>query len=153
MLKLRLNRQFRIVTLLSFAIAVALLSASRLTSSAYASELVYTPTNPSFGGNPVNGNILLNNASAQNDHKDPSLEEDLNALDDFNERLQRSLLTRLTRSVTSSIIDDSGGLIPGTTITTDFIIDVVDEGGGNLSVTTTDRNTGDQTVFFVEAGS
>ena len=38
---------------------------------AQATELVYTPVNPSFGGNPLNGTWLLNNAQAQNDHDDP----------------------------------------------------------------------------------
>ena len=40
-----------------------------------ATELVYTPVNPSFGGNPLNGTWLLNNAQAQNDHDDPDLKK------------------------------------------------------------------------------
>jgi curli production assembly/transport component CsgF len=32
---------------------------------ANASQLVYRPTNPSFGGDPLNGNWLLSQASAQ----------------------------------------------------------------------------------------
>lgn len=39
---------------------------------ASATELVHTPVNPAFGGNPLNGTWLLNNAQAQNDHDDPS---------------------------------------------------------------------------------
>jgi curli production assembly/transport component CsgF len=31
-----------------------------------ASSLIYTPINPSFGGNPQNGPVLLNEANAQN---------------------------------------------------------------------------------------
>lgn len=34
-------------------------------TAAGASELVYTPTNPSLGGNPLNGNWLLSQATAQ----------------------------------------------------------------------------------------
>jgi curli production assembly/transport component CsgF len=33
--------------------------------SSYASQLVYKPINPSFGGDPQNGNWLLSQASAQ----------------------------------------------------------------------------------------
>ncbi|MCK8780054.1 curli assembly protein CsgF [Rhizobium sp. NTR19] len=33
--------------------------------SAQASQLVYRPTNPSLGGDPLNGNWLLSQASAQ----------------------------------------------------------------------------------------
>ena len=41
--------------------------------AAQATELVYTPVNPAFGGNPLNGTWLLNNAQAQNDYDDPDL--------------------------------------------------------------------------------
>ncbi|MBO9172249.1 curli assembly protein CsgF [Rhizobium sp. L245/93] len=34
-------------------------------ASAYASQLVYTPVNPTFGGSPQNGSWLLSQASAQ----------------------------------------------------------------------------------------
>ncbi len=117
-----------------------------------ASSLLYTPVNPSFGGSPLNGNMLLNSAQAQNTIKDPDLEDDEeNALDDFNDRLQRSLLSRLTSSIASNFVDDTGSLIPGQTVTEDFVIDVIDEGDGRVRVTTTDRNTGDSTTFIVES--
>jgi curli production assembly/transport component CsgF len=120
-----------------------------------ASSLVYTPTNPSFGGNPMNGSILLNSAQAQNTTKDPSIEEDTEqtALEEFNERLQRSLLSRLTNAIASTFIDDNGSLIPGQTITDDFVIDVVDQGDGTVRVTTTDIASGDSTTFIVESSS
>ncbi|MCJ8152013.1 MULTISPECIES: curli assembly protein CsgF [Shinella] len=47
---------------------LALLSAALTLSTAgagFASELVYRPINPSFGGDPLNGNWLLSQASAQ----------------------------------------------------------------------------------------
>ena len=116
-----------------------------------ASSLVYTPTNPSFGGNPLNGNHMLSNAESQNTHKDPDLEDELSALDDFNDRLQRAILTRVTRSVTSSIVDEEGNLIPGQTETSDFIVTVTPDGAGRLEVVTQDKATGDTTSFWVEA--
>ncbi|MBU0583133.1 MAG: curli assembly protein CsgF [Alphaproteobacteria bacterium] len=42
-----------------------LVSTTMLAGSAAASELVYQPTNPSFGGDPLNGNWLLSQATAQ----------------------------------------------------------------------------------------
>lgn len=39
---------------------------------ASASELVYTPRNPSFGGNPFNSDHLIGTAQAQNTHLSPS---------------------------------------------------------------------------------
>jgi curli production assembly/transport component CsgF len=45
------------------AVAVAILGGA---GPSQAGSLVYTPINPSFGGNPNNGVILLNEANAQN---------------------------------------------------------------------------------------
>ena len=118
-----------------------------------ASTLVYTPVNPSFGGNPMNGSVLLNSAQTQNTIKDPSLEDEdeQTALEEFNDRLQRSLLSRLTNTIASSFVDDDGSLIPGQTVTEDFVIDITDQGDGTVRVTTTDRITGDATTFVVQS--
>src|SRR3974390_2577099 len=48
------------------AVLLAMLAQARATS------IVYTPVNPSFGGNPLNGPVLLNSANAQNRFKDPA---------------------------------------------------------------------------------
>lgn|SRR4051812_6752828 len=45
------------------ACAIALFAAAPPAASA--AELVYRPVNPSFGGDPINGNWLLSQASAQ----------------------------------------------------------------------------------------
>ena len=50
-----------------------LLLALTVSMTASASELIYRPTNPSFGGNPLNSSHLLGTANAQNDYKDPPL--------------------------------------------------------------------------------
>ncbi len=135
-----------------FIVSTGVVLGMLMSTGVFASSLLYTPVNPSFGGSPLNGNMLLNSAQAQNTIKDPDLEDDEeNALDDFNDRLQRSLLSRLTSSIASNFVDDTGSLIPGQTVTEDFVIDVIDEGDGRVRVTTTDRNTGDSTTFIVES--
>ncbi len=48
----------------SLAIATLVLTYA---GSAIASELVYRPINPSLGGDPLNGNWLLSQATAQGD--------------------------------------------------------------------------------------
>lgn len=40
-----------------------------LVAPAQGAELTHSFVNPSFGGNPLNGNYLLSNASSQNSHK------------------------------------------------------------------------------------
>ncbi|TAL90407.1 MAG: curli assembly protein CsgF [Candidimonas sp.] len=125
--------------------------------SAYATEMVYVPLNPTFGGNPLNGPNLLNTAQATNWHTDPNA-PDFNALgaptqqtplQQFNDTLQRSILSRVAASASSSIIGTNGTLQPGTVQTGDFIISVVAVGGGMLQITTTDKTTGAQTSFQV----
>jgi curli production assembly/transport component CsgF len=44
---------------------IAAFSCTLAASGASASQLVYRATNPSFGGDPLNGNWLLSQASAQ----------------------------------------------------------------------------------------
>jgi curli production assembly/transport component CsgF len=61
------------------AIAAISMSAS---ASAFASELVYHPVNPTFGGNPLNGTFLLSTAQAQGEGtKSGQQSPDLSGLD------------------------------------------------------------------------
>lgn len=121
-----------------------------------ATQITYYPINPSFGGNPQYGAVLLNNAQAQNKHTDdpnaPSpfdMSTASTPLQDFNDSLQRSILSRIASSATTQIIGPDGALRPGNVETTDFRISVVNAGGGLLQITTTDKTTGAQTSFQV----
>ncbi len=46
--------------------ALAAIATLGLLGAAQAGTLVYSPTNPTFGGNPLNGSYLFNNAQVQN---------------------------------------------------------------------------------------
>jgi curli production assembly/transport component CsgF len=135
------------------SIAAALL----LSAAAHATEIVYTPLNPSFGGNPLNGTVLMNSANAQNEYTDPKLEETLSRLtgrsqlDLFNQRLQALILDRIASSISGSLFDASGNLVPGQIETSTFIISIDDIGGGLLLITTTDKVTGASTSFEISA--
>ena len=121
---------------------------------AYAGELVYTPINPAFGGNPLNGSFLLNEAQLEDNFKDPEASSAAarslgTPLEQFNQSLQRTILNRIASAVTGSVVDANGNLIPGTIQTTDFTISIVDLGGGLLQITTTDKASGQSTSFQV----
>lgn len=124
-------------------------------AGALASELVYVPRNPSFGGNPNNGIVLLNSANAQNKHKDPSSISasgltQKTALQSFNETLERAILGQLASAAAQKLGGGvTGGLAPGVVETGNFIIKITDLGGGTLLVTTTDKTTGSVTSFEV----
>ena len=141
--------------LVELAIALpSVIAASSIASipAAHATELVYTPGNPAFGGSALNGSVLLNAAQAQNKHRDP---DDLSSqlasrtpLEQFNDSLQRSVLSQLASAATSGVMSN-GKLIPGTVQTGDFSIAISDLGGGMLQITTTDKVTGASTTFQV----
>jgi curli production assembly/transport component CsgF len=120
--------------------------------AAYTSELVYVPVNPNFGGSPVNGPGLLSVASASNKHGQSGLGgSPLNQtpLQQFNQTLERMVLSQLASAATSRLMGQDGKLVPGTFTTENFIITVTDLGGGLLRVTTTDKATGAVTTFEV----
>ncbi|MEO9121731.1 MAG: curli assembly protein CsgF [Burkholderiaceae bacterium] len=132
----------------------AVLLMSTVCGGATAAQLIYTPVNPAFGGNPFNGAVLMDKAQAQNKYTDPSLDAGLlgaqtTPLQDFNNTLQRSILSRVASTASSQIIGTDGTLHPGTVETSDFSISVVDVGGGLLKITTTDKASGAQTSFQV----
>ncbi|MFK0088073.1 curli assembly protein CsgF [Pseudomonas sp. NPDC090755] len=111
-----------------------------LGSQAQATELVYTPVNPAFGGNPLNGTWLLNNAQAQNDHDDPAIKDrasafaGTSALERFTNQLESRLLSQLMDTINNG---NTGSLQ-----TDAFIINVIDDSGA-LSIQVTDRATGE----------
>src|SRR5262245_5845472 len=124
----------------------AMLAAALLSAPAIATEIVYRPVNPSFGGDPLNGPNLLNSANAQNNHRDPSLSQPGSAaqtpLQQFNDTLQRLILSRVASSVSGNLFSASGQLIPGAVDTPDFRIVITDVGGGTLQISTVDKSTG-----------
>lgn len=71
--------------------------------SARASDLVYTPINPSFGGNPFNSSHLLGIANSQNKFKDPTAASSGTQADIFARQLQSRLLSALSSQITDAI--------------------------------------------------
>ncbi|MER1968147.1 curli assembly protein CsgF [Castellaniella sp. GW247-6E4] len=137
--------------------AALVLGCAALAGPGAATELVYYPLNPSFGGNPLNGTVLLNSAIATNRHTDPDAGRDdigiesKTPLQSFNDTLERSILSRLAASVSSQILGDDGKFHPGTIQTDSFTITVTDIGNGLLKITTIDKTTGAITEFQVNS--
>ncbi len=135
--------------LLMLCLALALLGSA----AAGASELVYAPVNPAFGGHPSNGPGLLAVASATSKHKEKGLGggylSDHSPLGQFNQSLERTVLSQLASAATGKLLGADGKLVPGTFSTANFTITVIDLGGGVLRITTTDRATGATTTFEV----
>lgn len=92
----------------------------------YASELLYTPNNPSFGGFSGNGSVLLNQANAENDFKDPDAVDPFasgSTLDNFKETLNRQILSQLAAKIVTDAFGSSGSA-SGVYTTTDYKIEI-----------------------------
>jgi curli production assembly/transport component CsgF len=127
---------FTIITTLSFC--------------ASATEMVYTPINPSFGGNPLNANMLLSKAQAQNKHTAPSIEKGY--AEQFQDSLERTYLNRMVREITDmafgediedSIFDQDSIFMSG-----DYQIEVITSTADTITVKIT--NIIDDTVVIIE---
>ena len=77
-------------------------------AGAQAQELVYTPVNPSFGGNPFNSAHLLAVANAQDQTEAPSSGDNASnpQADLFIRQLQSRLLSGLASQVANAIFGD-----------------------------------------------
>ncbi|SDJ92039.1 curli assembly protein CsgF [Microbulbifer yueqingensis] len=132
---MRINKFIGLIIPASLSLSAGLASAT---------ELIYTPVNPNFGGNPLNGSYLISNAQSQDDNEDPDRPEDLyeqpSALDRFTDSLETRLLNQL--------LTDVGNGNSGELITDDFIVQIVDT-DGVLTVLITDRETGDTSEIIV----
>jgi len=109
-----------------------------LAFSGQATELVYTPINPSFGGNPLNGSFLLSKAQAQNDNQVAGNEEDF--VTRFKESLERNIINSITRGVADGDITD------GVYDTGDYRVEVASTGSG-VMLTITNLLSGEVTVI------
>lgn len=112
--------------------------------NAAASEIVYRPTNPSFGGSPLNGSFLLGKASAQNSFE----EEEKSALEDFKEQLSRRITSELCRRLVQDAFGEDG-LESGVYTVGEFSIEVDAGSIDGIVVTIRDSATGGETIIEV----
>ena len=143
-----MNRAPRRTPVSGIAIAIAIALAV-VAGPAQTTELVYTPINPLFGGNPNNAPGLLAQANAQNKYKAPA-KTDLEA---FNDNLQRAILSRLSSQALTNLFGKNSNLVPGNYDTGAYTITVTDMGNGILKIDTTDKSTGSVVTFEVSSST
>jgi len=110
---------------------------------AHATELVYTPVNPSFGGNALNSAHLFGVANAINDYKAPDDGSSIEGESSL-ERLANSLQSRLI----SQLLADVGNGNTGQLETDEFFLNIVDINGA-LIVQIVDKVSGESTEIKV----
>jgi len=120
------------------------------TNAAVATELVYQPINPSFGGNPLNGNFLLNKAQAQNKFGNSSSFSRRDPLENFEETLTRRILSMLASQIVEEAFGGYGEELQGGHYEFgDYLIDIIPTEGEDIRVTITDMVTGSTTTVAV----
>ncbi|ATZ73088.1 curli production assembly protein CsgF [Idiomarina sp. X4] len=112
-------------------------------ASVSATEIVYQPINPSFGGNPLNGNFLLQKAQSQNAHTAP--DEGRSFVDRFRDALERNIINSLTRRIAD------GEIVEGLYDTGEYTVEVIGQPDGSVLVYITHNETGEQTVITMPA--
>lgn len=125
-----------------------------VSTQALATELIYQPVNPNFGGNPLNGSYLLNSAVLQDPHgflKEPEKATPVKTpIQQFNERLTNSVLSKLSDKIVASAFGEDS-LAPGTYKIDSFDITVSSDLGGitvNINDTSTGKKTQVQVPYF-----
>ncbi len=115
-----------------------------------AQQLVYQPTNPAFGGSPLNYSWLLSSAQAQNDFQDQSAANRFNRspLSDFNNTLQRQILNQLSRELITTRFGDLNLAEPGTFDFGDFTLEVV-PGLDGVTIRIFNILTGEETTVTI----
>lgn len=106
-----------------------------------ATEMVYTPINPSFGGNPNNAPGLLSIAQVQNSMRAPVVVSSvvpLTAVEKFSASLNSLILNRLASETMATLFGADPLLQPGTYTAGGFTVKVTTLPNGNLSITTSD---------------
>lgn len=109
---------------------------------AAASDLIYTPINPSFGGNPFYSSHLYQGAEIQNRFKDDGLGfllEEQTAADLFASAMQSSLIAGATSQITQAIFTD--GAPPSGIFTLDGATVSYETVGGNVIISVNDGVT------------
>ncbi len=112
-----------------------------------ASELQHQFINPNFGGSSFNAQPLLNSAVLQNDFEG-SQEDEASALEDFQDRLDRAILNRLSREIVDKAFGEDSDLTAGTFSTGNFEIEIK-EGVDGVTIGVVDAVTGDTTTVQV----
>jgi curli production assembly/transport component CsgF len=131
----------------SLALALAVLAFAA--SPASAQEFVYQPTNPAFGGSYLNYSWLLSSAQAQNLYQNQSSSRfQRDPLADFEQSLQRQILSQLSREIVSSRFGGIDFTQEGRFDLGDFIIEVT-PGLNGLNVSIFNVLTGDESVVTV----
>jgi curli production assembly/transport component CsgF len=122
---------------------------------ATATELLWIPINPSFGGPSYNATWLMASAQAQNklvEKTKPYTAPQTDSIEDFEKRLNSQILYRLSAKIVDEAFGEDGLLQEGQTQAQynigDFSVDISTD-MAKITVKLTDSSTGNSTTLEV----
>lgn len=116
---------------------------------AQAQDLVYTPKNPAFGGSPVNYQWMLNSAKTQNAFQDSGTDRfRRDPLEDFENGLQRQILSQLSRELVSDRFGNLNLQEQGSYDLGEFTVDV-SPGLDGINIKVFNKLTGDESTITI----
>lgn len=126
-------------TLFKASAITVVITAACMSTPVMATQLVYEPINPSFGGNPLNGSFLLQKAQSQNAHRADTSQRSF--VQRFQEQLERNIINSLTRRIAD------GELVEGIYNTGEYTVEVIGQPDGSVLVYITNNASGELTVI------
>ena len=119
-------------------------------SIAMGQDFKYQAVNPAFGGDTFNYNWLLSQAQAQNDYsEDPNADPfNRDPLADFQNDLNRQILSQLSRSLVGDLFGEDGTLNEGTYEIGNYQIEIIN-GLDGVNIGIFDTSTGGTTTVTV----
>ena len=115
---------------------------------ANATELIYTPVNPSFGGSPFNGAWLLQSATLQNKFQEGRpLRVPKSPLERFTEQLEYSVFSRMANRIVNAAFGEDT-LQPGEYIFGNYNMSVTTDASG-ITTVITEISTGNTTTVQI----
>jgi len=104
--------------------------------SILSNDLVYRPQNSAFGGSPAATQVLMSKASAQNITKDPNKKDrqQKTQIERFEEQLERSILRKLSNSITDSFDEDSEDLTGKIFNTDEFSVNILTDNAESIEL-------------------
>jgi curli production assembly/transport component CsgF len=135
---------------------VPILTAAAIVLSPYAasaSQLIYTPINPNFGGSPFNGPFLFDQANAQDQYsalpKPSSQQKSPSAAQSFAQRLENALVSQAAALLSNQILGPNA--LPSGTFSTNGTTISWQTVNGEVTVTIVDASTGGTTTITIPA--
>ncbi|MCC5884623.1 MAG: curli production assembly/transport protein CsgF [Halomonas sp.] len=113
-------------------------------ASVQAGELIYRPINPSFGGDPLLGNHLLNKAQAQDTNRDPNA-PDFGRFSEVDFFLQDLRADLINRAIDGALDPDNPGGNESVIDNSALNVRFVNVGGGAFQMVITDKRTNEVT--------